>query len=151
MWIRRGGKAQFEELAAIWEASVLATHGFLRDADFAALKSEVPEIYLPSLEELWLCGIRGKLAGFLGCDGPCVEMLFVAPEFFRMGVGRKLLAHARELHGPLSVSVNRDNRGALQFYLRNGFSLIGASPLDGQGRPYPVLHLAQQRETEGSG
>ncbi len=39
------------------------------------------------------------------------------------------------------VDVNEQNTQALDFYLRRGFHVVGRSPLDGQGRPYPLLHL----------
>jgi putative acetyltransferase len=43
----------------------------------------------------------------------------------------------------LRVDVNEGNPGALAFYRRLGFTQTGRSPLDGAGRPYPLLHLAQ--------
>ena len=48
------------------------------------------------------------------------------------------------LKGPLRVDVNEQNPEALGFYLANGFEVTGRSPLDGQGRPFPLLHLAER-------
>ena len=39
------------------------------------------------------------------------------------------------------VDVNEQNQEALGFYKHLGYDIIGRSPLDGQGRPFPVLHL----------
>lgn len=33
------------------------------------------------------------------------------------------------------------NSQALGFYQHIGFSIIGRSELDGQGKPYPLLHM----------
>ncbi len=43
--------------------------------------------------------------------------------------------------GPSRVDVNEQNEQALGFYQHLGFSVIGRSPLDGQGKPYPLLHM----------
>ena len=39
------------------------------------------------------------------------------------------------------VDVNEQNPQALGFYRHLGFEQVGRSPLDGQGRPFPLLHL----------
>lgn len=82
--------------------------------------------------------------GFLGCEGAHVTMLFVAPDWFRRGVGSLLLAHARRLHGPLWLEVNEEYPEGLAFYRAQGFAVTGRSPVDSAGRPYPLLHLRQE-------
>lgn len=39
------------------------------------------------------------------------------------------------------VDVNEQNPDAVGFYRRMGFEIVGRLPLDGQGRPFPVLHM----------
>ncbi len=104
--------------------------------------AEVEDVYLPGVGEVWLAEAHRRPAGFLGCDGPHVQMLFVAPEFFGRGVGGALLRHARSRHGALHLEVNEQNARALRFYQRRGFVITGRSPLDNEGRPYPLLYLA---------
>jgi putative acetyltransferase len=41
----------------------------------------------------------------------------------------------------MTTDVNEQNGQAVGFYKRMGFTATGRSPLDGQGRPYPLLHL----------
>ena len=48
-----------------------------------------------------------------------------------------------DLKGPLVVDVNEQNPQALQFYLAEGFQVVGRSELDGGGRPFPLLHLRE--------
>lgn len=142
--IRPAAQADFRAIISLWKESVLATHSFLRYADFCALEKEMGQIYLPSVAELWLCPCKGGLAGFCGNNGAHVEMLFINPGQMRKGIGRSLLEHVRRLHGPLALDVNEDNKGAFAFYLRCGFRVMGHSPCDNQGRPYPLLHLVQK-------
>jgi len=41
----------------------------------------------------------------------------------------------------LTLDVNEQNTQALGFYLHQGFEIVGRSPKDGLGQPYPLLHM----------
>jgi putative acetyltransferase len=105
----------------------------------------IPQVrdYLASSEsEFWVvCNDSGAIMGFLGMRLNIMESLFIAPEFHRRGAGRQLVRHAQAMHGELTVDVNEQNAAARLFYEACGFVAIGRSELDGQGRPYPLLHL----------
>ena len=62
-------------------------------------------------------------------------------------MGRALLEHVRALHPRLTLDVNEQNPQALTFYERQDFKVVGRSALDGQGNPYPLLHMEWQGET----
>ncbi len=142
MKIRRAAPEECDALLELWLRSVRATHSFVTEEEILLL---VPEVrgYLSSEDaEIWvLCDSRGATMGFMGLFASKVEALFLAPEFRRRGGGRLLLNHARGLHGALTVDVNEENAEARAFYKAYGFVEEGRSPLDGQGRPHPLLHL----------
>lgn len=73
-----------------------------------------------------------------------VDTLFVDPVFHRRGIGRALLDFTRRDYPCIFLDVNEQNSAAAHFYARYGFTTIGRSELDGQGRPYPLLHLYYQ-------
>ena len=81
------------------------------------------------------------IAGFCGVHDGNLEMLFLAPEARGRGIGRLLVAHAISRQGATRVDVNEQNGQALGFYQRMGFVVTGRSLLDGQGKPYPLLHM----------
>ena len=56
-------------------------------------------------------------------------------------MGALLAAHAIKTQGASKVDVNEQNEQALGFYKHIGYSVTGRSPLDGQGKPYPLLHM----------
>ncbi|CNC57983.1 acetyltransferase [Yersinia enterocolitica] len=68
-------------------------------------------------------------------------MLFVDAEQRGKGIGKVLLRHAIDEQGADELDVNEQNTQAIKFYKKNGFVTVGRSELDGQGRPYPLLHL----------
>jgi ribosomal protein S18 acetylase RimI-like enzyme len=78
-------------------------------------------------EEIWLCCEGAALVGVVGLEHGDQEMviarLFVAPAFFRRGVGSALVAHALAQAGGRSVRVGTGARNApaLALYERFGF------------------------------
>jgi ribosomal protein S18 acetylase RimI-like enzyme len=78
-------------------------------------------------EEIWLCCEGDALVGAVGLEHGEEEMviarLFVAPAFFRRGVGSALVAHALAQAGGRSVRVGTGARNApaLALYERFGF------------------------------
>ncbi|KAF1067142.1 MAG: putative N-acetyltransferase YjaB [Pseudomonas citronellolis] len=142
MLIRPRTSADAAELLDIWLRAVRATHDFLAPSDIDELLPLVRNQYLPAVEVWVALDEQGQPAGFIGLDGAQVEMLFIDPQYHGQGMGRALLDHARGLHGTLTVDVNEQNPQAVGFYRHYGFQQTGRSPLDGQGRPFPLLHLS---------
>ena len=79
--------------------------------------------------------------GFAGINDTNLEMLFVHADVLYQGIGTALLEFVVQNYGVRFVDVNEQNEQARQFYLSRGFAVISRSPVDGQGRPYPILHM----------
>lgn len=142
MIIRQASNADHPQLLDIWLRSVRATHHFLQASDIEALLPQLRDVYLPAVE-LWVAvDAEDCPLGFIGLNENHVEMLFIEPDLRGKGIGRGLLDHARKSHSQLSVDVNEQNPEAVGFYLHYGFVQTGRSPLDGEGRPFPLLHLS---------
>lgn len=138
--IRPSTPADGERAVEIWRAAVDATHDFLTPGDRAAIEVEVRG-FLPAAP-LWLAvDADDRAIGFMLLDGASMEALFVDPAHRGAGIGRALVAHALESHPALTTEVNEQNRQAVGFYERLGFVPVGRSERDGQGRPYPLIHL----------
>ncbi|QMU95946.1 GNAT family N-acetyltransferase [Microbacterium esteraromaticum] len=135
------GAREYPRLVEIWRSAVRATHDFLDEADFARIEGNLASLYFPAVE-LIVAQREGAAVGFAGVADGNLEMLFVSDEARGMGIGSRLLAEAVKSHGVTKVDVNEQNLNGLGFYLSRGFVQIGRSELDGDGRPYPILHLA---------
>ena len=135
--------AHFEDrdaLLDIWLRSVRATHRFLTEADIQSLLTSAADGWLVGLE-VWVLTEDDHLIGFMGMSGHTIEALFLAPEYLRRGGGRLLVEHAASRHSTLLVDVNEQNPEARCFYEALGFVIEGRSEVDGQGRPFPLLHM----------
>ncbi|MCY1275229.1 putative N-acetyltransferase YjaB [compost metagenome] len=142
MIIRQATNADHPQLLNIWLRSVRATHHFLQESDIEALLPQLRDIYLPAVE-LWVAvDAEDCPLGFIGLNENHVEMLFIEPDLRGKGIGHALLDHARSSRSQMSVDVNEQNPEAVGFYLHYGFVQTGRSPLDGEGRPFPLLHLS---------
>ena len=125
----------------IWRGAVDATHDFLSPEDRLAIDAMVCG-FLPEAP-LWLAvDAHDYPLAFMLLDNGHMEALFVDPAYRGSGIGATLLRHALALHPALTTDVNEQNGQAVGFYERMGFRRTGRSPLDGQGRPYPLIHLA---------
>lgn len=135
-------KADHLKLIEIWEASVRATHDFLVEDDIQALRPLILEQYFDAVDLRCAKNTHGEIQGFCGVHEGNIEMLFIAPEARGKGIGALLVAYAIKSQGATKVDVNEQNVQALGFYQHIGFSVIGRSPVDGQGKPYPLLHMS---------
>lgn len=133
--------AEYPEVVRVWEASVRATHYFLKEEDIVLFRRLIPEQYLDAVRLYAVRDASSAILGFLGASGDNIEMLFIHPDARGKGIGSALLRYAAdELH--LSrVDVNEQNEQAVGFYRRMGFSVVSRSERDGMGKPYPLLHL----------
>lgn len=135
-------KADHPKLLAIWEASVRATHDFLAEDDLQELKPLILEQYFDAVDLTCAKNGNSEILGFCGVHDGNIEMLFISPDVRGKGIGALLAAHAIKAQGATKVDVNEQNEQALGFYQHIGFMVTGRSPIDGQGKPYPLLHMA---------
>jgi ribosomal protein S18 acetylase RimI-like enzyme len=107
---------------------------------------ETLEALQATSEELWLCEEGGELCGVVGLehgdDELLIARLFVAPLFFRRGVGTALVAHAIAQARGRSVRVGTGARNAPALALYEGFGfrrLDARAPVPGVGYVELVL------------
>ena len=131
----------YRELIDIWESSVRATHDFLPEETIEELKPLILKHYFDAVELRSFHNERNKIVGFIGVADSNIEMLFVEPGYFGQKIGRRLTEFAIDNLNALKVDVNEQNPKAIGFYERLGFIKCGRSELDGQGNPYPLIHM----------
>jgi putative acetyltransferase len=145
--IRPATAADIGALVALWERSVRETHDFLTESDIVNLRPRVGEALEDEGLDLWVLVKPDEAPiGFLGLAGDDISALFLDPAHLREGGGRLLVSHAQGLRGgALTVDVNEQNRAAREFYEALGFTMVARSPLDDEGRPFPLLHMRRQK------
>ena len=136
--------ALLEQLTAVWEASVRATHDFLSDAEIERIRGYVPQA-LSGVEHLIVAErTDGSPAAFMGVEGERLEMLFLAPDVRGAGLGRQMLAYGIKQFGVRELTVNEQNPQAVGFYRHMGFETYQRTEKDEQGGSYPLLYMRRK-------
>lgn len=130
-------------LTVLWEASVRATHHFLREADIENLKPYVTE-GLAGIRHLYVAADADTPTAFIGIQDEKIEMLFVSPQHLRKGIGKRLVDMAVRTHGAAFVDVNEQNPEARAFYEKLGFVEFGRTEMDEQGNPFPIIEMRRK-------
>ncbi len=131
----------YDEMIAVWEDAVRATHHFLTEEQIQYYKPLIKNEYFPQVELRCARDTSRAIKGFIGVAGSKLEMLFVHSNAHGKGFGKQLLTYAVEEMGVTEVDVNEQNEGAVGFYQHCGFEVIERSEVDGQGNPFPILHM----------
>ncbi|WP_299838523.1 GNAT family N-acetyltransferase [uncultured Tenacibaculum sp.] len=134
-------KTEYQEVVDLWEASVRATHHFLKEEDIEYFKPLILNTYLDAVELRCIRNNEKKIVGFLGVAEQNLEMLFIDPEYRGKKIGKKLLNYSIDNLNVTKVDVNEQNEQAVGFYKHCGFEVIDRSELDSSGKPYPTLHM----------
>ncbi|QSB29210.1 GNAT family N-acetyltransferase [Flavobacterium sp. CLA17] len=134
-------KNEYNEVVNIWEASVRATHHFLKEEDIQYFKPLIFNTYLDAVELKCIRNEKGEITGFLGAADQNLEMLFIHPDYRGRQIGKALLNFSIEKMNVRKVDVNEQNDQAVGFYRKYGFETTSRSELDSSGKPYPTLHM----------
>jgi len=139
--IDRIKKEEYREVIHVWEASVRATHHFLREEDIEYFKSLILSTYFDAVALRCVRDEEGNILGFSGVSGGNLEMLFIHPEARGNGIGKALLEYSIKEQKITNVDVNEGNKQAIGFYEKFGFETYARSELDSSGKPFPILHM----------
>ncbi|WP_426127362.1 acetyltransferase [Pararhizobium sp. PWRC1-1] len=132
--------ADADRVMEIWRSSVDATHDFL-SLEYRAELDDMLSGFLPTAPLTLAVNEAGNTVGFMLVSDRHLEALFIDPEYRGRGVGRMMLEEALVDRPDMTTDVNEQNHQAIGFYERMEFIRTGRSEVDGQGKPYPLIHL----------
>ncbi len=134
-------ESEYPEVVEVWEASVYATHDFLKEEDIAYFKPLILLVYLKAVDLRCVRNDQHKMIGFLGVAENKIEMLFIHPNAMGKGIGKTLVDYALKQMNATKVDVNEQNQQAVGFYEHVGFKTVSRSDLDSLEKPYPILNM----------
>lgn len=113
--------ADLETIASIWLRSNLKAHTFI-DRNYWLKNYQTVKASLTTAD-LYAYYHNEKIIGFLGLIDEYIAGIFVLQEYRSLGIGGQLLARIKEKHSKLLLSVYQKNERAVQFYLKQGFTI----------------------------
>lgn len=124
MLIRDFQSSDLQALLALWLDASIQAHHFV-DPDFWRAKVEdMRNLYIPHAQTR-VVERDGQLLGFYCLHEDQLAAIFVSVQHQGQGVGKQLLADARERRSRLELAVYAANLPSIGFYRQQGFQVIG--------------------------
>ena len=110
-----------DRIMDIWLNGNKQAHCFIPGSYWESCAQEVQSLL--SQADVFVWEEEGLIKGFAGMQGNYLAGIFVDQTFRCAGIGKKLLDFIKEQQPSFSLSVYKENRRALEFYLREGLTI----------------------------
>lgn len=137
---------EHDALIELWEASVRARQHFYDESDIEYYRPHIVTRFIKNSDLYCINMENGKIGAFISINSRHIEMMTVHPDIKGKDLEKRLLTFAVEELGAHCLDVNEQNKEAVELYKNLGFRIVGRSPLDAVGNPYPVLHMIVERD-----
>lgn len=111
-----------DKVMEIWLASNLDAHSFVEADYWISNVAFVREQLLQA--EIYVFEEQNKILGFVGVQENYLAGIFIDKAFRSLGIGKQLLDYIKNGHNIISLNVYKENRNAVKFYMREGFTII---------------------------
>lgn len=106
----------------IWLEASIKAHDFVASGFWESKAEDMRKVYIPS-GETYVYEEEGMIKGFLSLSGDTLAAVFVPPAHQGRGVGKQLMAKAKEVRRNLTLTVYKENRRSIEFYQKCGFQI----------------------------
>ena len=110
-----------DRIMDIWLNGNKQAHCFIPESYWESCAHKVQSLL--SQADVFSWEEEGLIKGFAGMQGNYLAGIFVDQAFRCAGIGKKLLDFIKEQQPSFSLSVYKENRRALEFYLREGLTI----------------------------
>lgn len=114
-------ETELNAIMAIWLAANKEAHSFV-DSNYWEENTSLVRSMMPEAT-IYVAEKDGKIVGFAGMMEDYLAGIFITNEYRSHGLGKALLDEIKKEHNQLSLSVFEKNKGAYQFYIREGFQV----------------------------
>lgn len=122
--IRSLENKDIDKVMDIWLKSTIKAHDFISKEYWENNYNDVKNIYIP-MANTFLYEDEEKIKGFISIiNNEFIGALFVDIDYQGNGIGKALINYAMEKYKKLNLAVYKDNKKSVEFYLKNGFTII---------------------------
>lgn len=119
--IRDFKKQDIDRVMELWLDTNISAHSFIESeywkSNYDTVKAIMPSATIYIYEE------DNVVQGFVGLMDDYIAGIFVSQHVQSNGIGKTLLDYAKDKKDVLSLSVYKENIRAINFYLREGFTV----------------------------
>ncbi len=116
-------EGDLDQIMEIWLKENINAHDFI-DIDYW-VNNYRPVAQAIVNSEVYIARVDGEIVGFIGADDSYIQGLFVDIYYRNSGLGSRLLKHLASRHEKLDLRVYKKNEGAIAFYKKAGFNIVG--------------------------
>lgn len=121
--IRDFKNEDIELVLDIWLKSSIVAHHFIEKSFWESKIPDMRDIYLPA-SETYIYEEKDVIKGFVSLVDNTIAAIFVLPDQQGIGIGKKLMAKAKQIRSNLNLTVYKDNIKTIEFYKKHGFKII---------------------------
>lgn len=126
-----------DQVMELWLNGNIEAHDFIPRNYWESNAPMVREQLLQA--EIYVYETDGKILGFVGLQGDYLAGIFVDRHARSMGIGGQLIHYVQKIRRTLILNVYRKNQSAMEFYLREGFSVLSEDIDEATGETDIVL------------
>ena len=135
--IRMFDACNLDQVMELWLNGNIEAHDFIPRNYWESNAPMVREQLLQA--EIYVYETDGKILGFVGLQGDYLAGIFVDRHARSMGIGGQLIHYVQKIRRTLTLNVYRKNQSAMEFYLREGFSVLSEDIDEATGETDIVL------------
>lgn len=126
-----------DQVMELWLNGNIEAHDFIPRNYWESNAPMVREQLLQA--EIYVYETDGKILGFVGLQGDYLAGIFVDRHARSMGIGGQLIHYVQKIRRTLTLNAYRKNQRAMEFYLREGFSVLSEDIDEATGETDIVL------------
>lgn len=124
----------------IWLSASIKAHDFVSASFWQSQLEDMRNIYLPS-SAVYVYTSDAEIAGFYALLDDHLAAIFVQPAQQGRGIGKALMVHAKSFSENLNLSVYKNNRASVNFYLSQGFAISNEQQCEHTGHVECTMRL----------
>ncbi len=121
--IERFQQEDAEAVTDCWLQSTKQAHPFIDSAYWENHQKTMINQYLPDSETWVFKNGANETGGFYSLTGNHLKALFVRPELQNSGIGSLMMEKIKSSRREVELRVYKNNRNAIHFYEKHGFSV----------------------------
>lgn len=135
--IRTYTACDIDRIMTIWLEANLSAHDFIDSSywqeNFDSVKAMIPNANIFVYEQ------DDVIQGFIGLINGYIAGIFVSTDMQAKGIGKQLLDFAKNNSSELSLQVYKNNQRAVNFYLRENFTISSVGIDDNTGESEYIM------------
>jgi len=131
-------KSDIDQVINIWLEASIKAHDFVNGEFWESKVTDMRDIYIPSAEN-YVYEKEGIIKGFISLHKSTLAAIFVSPDSQSTGIGKCLMAKAKDVRGHLNLTVYKENHKSIEFYRKCGFKIEKEQIDEHTGHPELVM------------